>query len=504
MDEFDKLLYQGAAQLPPDAAPSPEPPKPWKKPMDRVCWGLALITVTLDFLYLNVILPAIGAVLLWLGLRALRRENRGFRFAWVCATLYAALRFAAVIVLATPLDHLLAEAIDMEWQSLTGAVPFHTVVRTGVLQLLLTLTAAGLWRGLKGVFRKAGQPPKAGSAGAVTIMLFLLFPLACIGLTGWLLVGPLLLIWVLLLRSLFKLSRSLDEAGYALSPAPVRVSDGKAAALWLGILLAATALGVALSARLPLDASPVDTAPTAQTELRARLTGLGFPEDILSDLTDQEVSAFEGAKAVHVDTARRNNNGLRDDAPLVTFVEVQVADYRNVYLSSFRWEDPPALRSTDALELIPCYTASDTQGHPVLPELDTAAPIGRLLWEKDGVTYAAPLDIREPRDVSYASFFCQNDYTAYYTDFSLPAQGDNIRVCVLWSLRRVPERGLWFNYAANYIHRKSLWVYPYQSGSAWAAAGQPGSPSFSPFLWLQEWSEGLLDDEAYYAACREG
>ena len=72
VDDFERMLYQGAAQLPPDV-PAEEPPKPWKKPMDRVCWGLGLITFSLQFLHLDTILPAVGTVLLWLGLRSLRR-----------------------------------------------------------------------------------------------------------------------------------------------------------------------------------------------------------------------------------------------------------------------------------------------------------------------------------------------------------------------------------------------------------------------------------------------
>ena len=67
MDEFDRLLYEGSAQLPPELSEL-APPRPWKKPIGQICWGLALITITLNFFGLNIILPAVGAALLWLGL----------------------------------------------------------------------------------------------------------------------------------------------------------------------------------------------------------------------------------------------------------------------------------------------------------------------------------------------------------------------------------------------------------------------------------------------------
>ena len=48
MDEFDRLLYEGSAQLPPELSEL-APPRPWKKPIGQICWGLALITITLNF-----------------------------------------------------------------------------------------------------------------------------------------------------------------------------------------------------------------------------------------------------------------------------------------------------------------------------------------------------------------------------------------------------------------------------------------------------------------------
>ena len=139
MDEFDRLLYEGSAQLPPELSEL-KPPCPWKKPISQICWGLALVTITLNFLGLDTILPAVGAALLWLGLAPLRRENSGFRFAYACATLYALLRLAVVLFQATPLDHWLAGLIGQEWNTTTGPVPLYYALRTVLIQLVLVLS----------------------------------------------------------------------------------------------------------------------------------------------------------------------------------------------------------------------------------------------------------------------------------------------------------------------------------------------------------------------------
>ena len=36
MDEFDRLLYEGSAQLPPELSEL-APPRPWKKPIGQIC-----------------------------------------------------------------------------------------------------------------------------------------------------------------------------------------------------------------------------------------------------------------------------------------------------------------------------------------------------------------------------------------------------------------------------------------------------------------------------------
>ena len=443
MDEFDRLLYQGTANIPPELTGS-EPPKPWKKPLSRICWGLALITITLNFLYLDNILPAIGTVMLWLGLRSLRRQNEGFHLAFVSATLYAVFRFACLAATATPLELWLIELIDMNWHSAAGTTSFYYVLRTAVAQLLLVLAVGGLWRGLKQVFRDAGQTPKTASAGALVILEALLFPLAVIGLTGWLLVGPILLIWVLLIRSLYRLSRSLDEAGYTLAPAPIRLSNECAATLWLSVPLLAVAVLPFLFARLPVNAeAPVYGPSNGESELRTQLLELGFPEAILYHLDDGPLSRFEGAYGVTVDGAFEDSPG---DGSLPSFgtVEVAVRDdrygFRVVYLAWFRWESPEE-RYMEGIRISP-----DLHG----VTLRTTSPEGWLEWNEDQF-HTAPLTFHLRSDGSYCA------------DFSLPENGDTLYGFVFWeNIPTRPEGIAVYNYSITCAHRIFPWCYPYQ------------------------------------------
>lgn len=298
---FDDLLREDAAALPPPAAGEINP---WSMAMTRVLWGLGLITITLNFLYLDVILPAVGGLLLVLGFCTLRRENTPLRWCYILSLASLAVRGACIVLAALPVE--------------TGLAPAY--VNIALLQVLYVC----LWRGMVGVSRAAGEEkPAATAAGAMAVFYAVLTVLALIGVEGWLLVLPMLVLYILLLRSMVRLSRSLADTGYAITAAPVRLPD--AAVLWggLGVLLAAVLLAMFLGQRYPMDWHTRSDAPQNET-IRQQLLEKGFPADVLDDLTADEVAQLSGAVRVYHQTERLYSN----------------TDYREVTLSRFL-RDPP-------------------------------------------------------------------------------------------------------------------------------------------------------------------
>lgn len=298
---FDDLLREDAAALPPPAAGEINP---WSMAMTRVLWGLGLITITLNFLYLDVILPAVGGLLLVLGFCTLRRENTPLRWCYILSLASLAVRGACIVLAALPVE--------------TGLAPAY--VNIALLQVLYVC----LWRGMVGVSRAAGEEkPAATAAGAMAVFYAVLTVLALIGVEGWLLVLPMLVLYILLLRSMVRLSRSLADTGYAITAAPVRLPD--AAVLWggLGVLLAAVLLAMFLGQRYPMDWHTRSDAPQS-VPIRQELLEKGFPERVLNDLTADEVAQLSGAVRVYHQTERLYSN----------------TDYREVTLSSFL-RDPP-------------------------------------------------------------------------------------------------------------------------------------------------------------------
>ena len=100
--EYDILLAETAGSLPP--GPS-EQSEPWRVAMRRILWGLALVTIKLELLGLNYLLPCLGAALVYLGFRSLRRSAPGFRLGGlVSIVLLVSAAASAVLAAAKPVQ----------------------------------------------------------------------------------------------------------------------------------------------------------------------------------------------------------------------------------------------------------------------------------------------------------------------------------------------------------------------------------------------------------------
>lgn len=296
---FDALLTEGADALPP--APDVSP---WRGAMSCIVWGIALKTLTLQLLYLDDILPTLGCILLVLGFRTLRQENGALRWAYGLSIAAAVVRSAAMVLAALPVD------VGRTFGCADSAL---------MLGMLIAL-----WRGMTGVSRAVGaEKPSAPAAGALAAFYAVLILLAFIGLEGWLLVLPVLAVYLVILRNLVKLFRSLENTGYAIHAASVHLPA--AAVLWgyLGLTLAAVVLAMLLGQRYPMDWQVRDDAPQ-DAAIRAELLELGFPQDVLDDLTAEEVARMSGARAVFVNEDKLYNQ----------------TKYREIVMEHYLGEDP--------------------------------------------------------------------------------------------------------------------------------------------------------------------
>lgn len=434
--DFENLLKKSFSDdLPAEAARV----TPWKKAMNRVLVGFALCTITLNFWGLGNILPAVGLVLSMLGFRALRQENPWFGRCFAIAVIRA-VSFFPLLILNTTIynSNILTPTVTL------GISLCHTI-------LLLTEIFC-LWRALGAVQKKAGLPPRTGGAAALMVWYGVVCVLAAIQYSGWLVVIGLVAAYILILCSLRKISREMEEAGYAVEPAPVRVSDSRVVIVLTAAVLAGGALGHLLLSSYPMDWRAEERAETAEiAEIRENLTRLGFPEEILEDLTEEDLLDCRGAEQVVVEDFGEPTPGL-----LMTGVAVRLEDEPGRWrvFHHFRWTEDPGPRGTECIKLRPVYRFV-SEGWDADGEVT-----GRVLYDEDGQTLTADYYFLGDETVTETDFWgAQQTGTDVYAAFSLPRQGENYRGYLTYAALEMKD-GYRMDSWMNYTHQRRWWQYP--------------------------------------------
>ena len=306
---------------------------------------------------------------------------------------------------------------------------------------------------------------------------------------------PILIVYAAILRNMWKLTRSMENMGYAITAAPVRLPGW--AVLWgsLAAMLAAVLLTAFLGQRYPMDWQPRQDAPQ-DASIRQSLLEKGFPADVLDDLTADEVAQLSGAVRVYHQTERLYSNTdyrevtlsrfLRDPPHTLqydhTLTETDDAGNRTyryvyrvydtleqtmrhvaveipaegdtarfVYIHHLTYDTQPSPRLTEALELWPAYQFRDSWA-------PGGAVSGRLLCERSGGEQTAPF---------YSLTGGSQQITALWTR---PAHAEKIRAYVFYDALRLEDSWVIESWA-NYVCQTAP-VYPFRDAAAlWHSYG---------------------------------
>ena len=462
--DFEAMLAQSVPDVPPEEIVAEV--TPWRRAMNRILFGMALCAITLNFLCLNYILPAVGTVLLLLGFRTLRRENRwlGGCFA---VTVIRAVYFFATLVLNTTI--------------LQSAVftPAVTTALTAVNAVLLLALYFCFWRGLLAVQKKAGLPAQTGGALALIVWYALVCVLAAVHYTGWIVPIAMLVGYGCILRSLYRLSGALDEAGYAIAPGPVRVTDRCLVLVIAAVLGIGCTLGYLFGGSYRMDWQPVDASTQAQTEtIRQQLLGLGFPEDVLNDLAPEDIAACDGALRIVTETEdypvndgrnvlweaynEKNERYYVQDTVYdvkelrLTGVAVQLPGERETWMvfHHFLWTTDPGFYGTEAIQIRPACRS--------IPEgwAATGDATGRVLYDRGGQTFAAPYASLGARTFTANTvLWGEQTNTDLFAAFSLPRHGEHARGYVAYPVAETQD-GYILSSGVYYTHQQSWLQYP--------------------------------------------
>ncbi len=463
-NDFETLLEKTVPKLPPEDIVAEV--TPWKKSVNRVLVGMALTAITLNFWCLNYILPAIGTILLLLGFRTLRHENKWFGCCYAVSIIRAAYFFPSLVLNTTII------------QSAVYASALGSVLTVANL-LLLFIEFICLWRGFISVQQKAGVPPHAGGAVALIVWYALMCLLALIQYNGLVIAGAMIVAYFFIIRNLYKLSKELDEAGYAIKTAPVKMTDRSVIISLISFLLIGSICGYVFGGSYSMKWTELNSAEhDSVEEIKAHLVSLGFPEYVLNDLSAEDIAACEGALQVVVDvTDAPMNDGrvetteyVSDDGVRhierktvydvnelrITGVGVQVAGERErwIIFHHFLWTTDPGFYGTEAIQLWPVYRDISEGWH------SAGDVTGRVLYDSDGKTFVADYySLGTQTFTSNSIFWGEQSNTDVFATFSMPHDGSNHRGYVAYPVDEVQDGYIissWF----NYTHQQSWLQYP--------------------------------------------
>ena len=482
-NEFDRSLMEDLSQLPP-APGEVGNYTPWRSAMTKILWGMGLTTFRFEFFYLQYILPLLGAALLYLGYRSLRRENRWFRLCWVLSGVLLAFHMATDILTATPVMGWIIQNSTLQWGL------------TWLLQGMNLLMLFSLWRGTRTAFAVVGekQPKDWLAQGFVCYLLALalalwaeLVPASEAGLIGititndWLYYGRPILFIALEIRLLWCIAQqslALADRGYDITPVPVRFTPTVFLAGVFAVVLLSSIAALWLSSLAPaLEAQPLSAVHAEEySSVRAHLVDLGMDADLANSLDETELERCRDALAVYdlplyhaygEHTYNRENETGRADVEYVTLRSwaVQLPDDQVRYYLTFRWLQNPEYNIRDGL-------TGDPSSYD--PSYDFSA---RILWDQDGQTWSAAPTVHlgggeTPEELPdwalewYDYELEALGHLAYipWCQFSFPADSENRWGWMAWSQDRSDDAGtLYYLSLLFYRHQVSWLHYPYYS-----------------------------------------
>jgi hypothetical protein len=455
---IDSILRDSIPELPPQYMVGKV--NPWRRAMNCVLIGLALNAITLNSPDLSYILPTVGMILMLLGFRALRQENGWFKACWIITMLHAALGFLGLVLKATIFQY-------TEY----GMQLFDVMAFAAMAMIICEIFC--LQGGFKAVQKKAGLPPHAGGAVALMVWYLLLCLLAIVKFDGTrtlIFAIVLTVAFIFIIRSLFKMSKELHEAGYVIRAASVRVSDSIFVVAVLAVLGLGIACGYLFGNSYPMQWKAVETSKQAEVkEIKEDLIGLGFPEEILEDLTTQDIIACKGALSVVTDvhdyaaSKGRIVGGIyRDNGPKelrITGIAVRLPEGRGKWkiFHHFLWLSDPGFYGTEAIQLWGGY-----QNKNDWEKIGEAS--GQVLCTKDGNSLAAPYYSLGDEPIHPGSnFYDWMVYASTTATFSMPKGGERYRGYIAYDIVQMRDDLDIADSSIEYTHQHGWHQYPVET-----------------------------------------
>lgn len=450
-DEFDMEIVDELKDITPPQSMA-EDITPWKRATENIAAGLVMSTFTLSILYLQYILPTIGALLIYLGFRTLRWNNKWFKACYMLSAAWAVKSIISLIVLSTPLAL---------FEALTNALSYVSVA----IELLLMFC---YWRATDDALKIVGEkketnPLKYTFFWYVLVVIIALSPYN----SSWLIFIPMVIFYIIAICALVELNKKLATWGYTAQTAPVKIDSAVLSKiyLWSAVILV-LALSLISNNVSPEDKEELYT--KAYSEERMTLKGLGVPEEILAEISDEDLEGLENTTKCTVMSKELDFSegySYAERSMKVTTIYAETSEEMRVIVY-FEWTKKPKVFWQDGVSFIAEGRAWSENYQYNYDLVDLAGEVsGRLIWDKGNETYTAKMPKLNCGDVTHASFLGAYNYKTLTGMVGYPLGAKNPRGYIMMPLEQVWEEGDAANWWAsfNYCHKGWPINIPYEN-----------------------------------------
>lgn len=439
----------------------------WKQTYENILIGIGFVGITLNFLFLNQILPFIGVLLVFTGFRKLRRENQWFRIGYAGAGLKVVITIVSIVL---------------------GAVLGHEEIYASYVWKVIAFCGGILPIVLMGCFyfgMRAELEKRDVNINHEVLLHILIWYVVVAALAAWNYQGLILALIILaayigILVELKHIAEKLEEAGYILEEQTVRISNEKC----VGCAVVLTVAGL-FSAYLFLDSYHMEWTMVKESqdpvseEIKDHLLSLGLPEDILDDLTEEDLLDCKNARQVLVE---RDDYPMNDGVDIISGTE-GYTQYSKEYpqkelklsgaaveleqegqwkvIHHFLWNEDTGFHGTESLQIYQVYSGQNSGW--IVKEGFT----GQVLYDKNGTSYAADYAVLQNETYNTRDgfpFYDVMENSSVFAEFSMPRRGEHCRGYVAYEIRE-KESDWWIDSWLSYTHQNILVQYPVRSAA---------------------------------------
>jgi hypothetical protein len=406
---------------------------PWYDSIRLITWGFLLTGFNVNVSQLQYILPTIGVMLLYLGFRNLHKTNRWFYIAWILSGIKMLLQLLGLIIYATPLNTIVKNNMAL-----------------GIIRVILQLVLLSVFRtATRTVFYKEGiKPDRDPILGLLVWTIFITICAFTPMENSWIVFIPLTIFYLKMIRVLYKIGDDMGVMSDAFIEASVKVSYRVVARGYLITCLVSVIVCSAFANHISLDA--LKQGVIVDSEIRLKLLRLGFPKDIITDISDDDIAMLSNAEHVEyssdlLDYGRRG--GLFGESLQATTVYVELPDnflYAFVY---FVWKDG---------------NAHWQDGFNIFGEDDLELLNGKLLFHKNGTDYTALIPRLKCEEVTINNWFVGSEVSRQISGaVSYPFHSENQRGYIFYQIKVQDEQYLGVN-CFKYMHNSYPFQLPYK------------------------------------------